>query len=53
METIDIFDHFEDVLIVKEYDGYYCSVLETLKILLLGLFADAKTFVKYTNDNEV
>ena len=42
MGTRDSFDYFEDVLIVKEYNGYYYSVLEALKILLFGLICGRK-----------
>ena len=39
MENIyKIAEHFEDVATSKEYNGYFCSVKETLTIVILGSF---------------
>ncbi|WP_255810881.1 hypothetical protein [Treponema denticola] len=48
MEIENIFDYFNDIKIISNYDGYFYSVNEALKILLLGL-CTVKTLEKYTN----
>ncbi len=46
MDLENIFDYFSDIKIVSNYDGYFYSVNEALKILLLGLFEAVKTLEK-------
>ncbi|WP_255810419.1 hypothetical protein [Treponema denticola] len=42
MEIENIFDYFNDIKIISNYDGYFYSVNEALKILLLGLLCGRK-----------
>ena len=42
MDLENIFDYFSDIKIVSNHDGYFYSVNEALKILLLGLLCGRK-----------
>ena len=42
MEIENIFDYFNDIKIISNHDGYFYSVKEALKILLLGLLCGRK-----------
>ena len=42
MEIENIFDYFSDIKIISNHDGYFYSVKEALKILLLGLLCGCK-----------
>ena len=46
MDLENIFDYFSDIKIVSNYDGYFYSVNEALKILLLGLLCGRKKLEK-------
>lgn len=43
MELENIFDYFNNIKIISNYDGYFYSVNEVLKILLLAFFADVSS----------
>ena len=49
MELENIFNYFNNIKIISNYDGYFYIVNEVLKILLLAFSADVKTLEKYTS----